>query len=231
VAHDTGTRLALAQLSESGACHAKGFDMPIDLGQLLAPEHTALITSEMQRGVIGDLASLPELGKAAAVAVPQVAALVEAAREAQVDVVHCTAERRADNRGANANARLFRAMAKVQISMARGSDAWQVIPEISVAESDIVLSRLHGLSPFSGTDLDPILRNLGVTTVVATGVSINVALQNLTFDLVNAGYQVVLPRDAVAGFPQEYVEMVFANTLGAVATLPTTAEVLAAWKR
>jgi nicotinamidase-related amidase len=205
--------------------------MPIDLGQLLAPEHTALITSEMQRGVIGDLASLPELGKAAAVAVPQIAALVEAARKAQVDVVHCTAERRADNRGANANARLFRAMAKLQISMARGSDAWQVIPEISVAESDIVLSRLHGLSPFAGTDLDPILRNLGVTTVVATGVSINVALQNLTFDLVNAGYQVVLPRDAVAGFPQEYVEMVFANTLGAVATLPTTAEVLAAWKR
>lgn len=205
--------------------------MPIDLSALVAPAHTAILTSEMQRGVVGDLASLPELGKNAAGAIPQIAALVDAARAAGVEVIHCHAERRADNRGANTNGRLFRAMAKAQTEMHRGSDAWQLVPEISVAESDLVLSRLHGLSPFAGTDLDPILRNLGVTTVVATGVSINVALQNLTFDLVNAGYQVVLPRDAVAGFPQEYVEMVFANTLGAVATLPTAAEVLEAWKR
>ena len=205
--------------------------MPIDLVELLAPEHTALVTSEMQRGVIGDLASLPELGKAAAAALPQITELLVAARAAGTQVVHCTAERRSDNRGANANARLFRAMAKAQTAMHRGSDAWQLVPELSIEETDIVLSRLHGLSPFSGTDLDPILRNLGITTVVATGVSINIALQNLTFDLVNAGYQVVLPLDAVAGFTQEYVEMVFANTLGAAATLPTTAEVLAARKR
>lgn len=205
--------------------------MPLDLSELLAPEHTAVITSEMQRGVIGDLASLPELGKAATAAIPQIAELVVAARAVGAQVVHCHAERRADNRGANTNGRLFRAMAKAQTQMQRGSDAWQLVPEISVEESDLVLSRLHGLSPFAGTDLDPILRNLGVTTVVATGVSINIALQNLTFDLVNAGYQVVLPRDAVAGFPQEYVEMVFANTLGAIATLTSTDDVLVAWKR
>jgi len=46
---------------------------------------------------------------------------------------------------------------------------------------------------------------------------------------VNSGYQVVIPRDAVAGWPREYVEMVFANTLGAIATLVTTAEVESAW--
>ena len=40
-----------------------------------------------------------------------------------------------------------------------------------------------------------------------------------------------LPRDAVAGFPQAYVEAVFENTLGAVATLTRSADVIAAWKR
>jgi biuret amidohydrolase len=39
----------------------------------------------------------------------------------------------------------------------------------------------------------------------------------------------VIPRDAVAGWPREYVEMVFANTLGAVATLVTTDDVARAW--
>ena len=55
-----------------------------------------------------------------------------------------------------------------------------------------MLSRLHGLSPLAETSLDAILRNLGVTTIVATGVSVNVALLGLTFDAVNRGYQVVL---------------------------------------
>jgi nicotinamidase-related amidase len=62
-------------------------------------------------------------------------------------------------------------------------------------------------------------------------VSVNVAIPNLAFDAVNASYQVVIPRDAVAGFPAEYVEMVFEHTLGAIATLTTTAALLEVWTR
>ena len=66
-------------------------------------------------------------------------------------------------------------------------------------------------------------------TLVGVGVSVNVAIQNFAFDAVNAAYQMVIPRDAVAGFPPEYVELVFAHTLGAIATLTTTQAVLEAW--
>ena len=45
----------------------------------------------------------------------------------------------------------------------------------------------------------------------------------------NASYQVVIPRDAVAGFPAEYVEAVFQNTLGAITTLVTSADLLELW--
>ncbi len=89
----------------------------------------------------------------------------------------------------------------------------------------------HGLRVFQGTELDSILRNLGVRTIVGVGVSVNVAITNLTFDAVNAAYQVVIPRDAVAGFPREYAEAVFENTLGAVATLVSTDELLDLWRR
>ena len=98
-----------------------------------------------------------------------------------------------------------------------------------VAESDLVLPRLHGLSPFQGTELNFLLRNLGVKTIVGVGVSVNVAIQSFAFDAVNAGYQMVIPRDAVAGFPAEYVDAVFANTLGAVASLVRSEEILAIW--
>jgi len=204
--------------------------MPLDLRELVAPGHTALVTSEIQRGVIGDLSALPELAKQGREIIPSVVRLVEGARAAGAQVIHCIAERRADNKGMNKNARLFGYMAKAEPKLLPGSPATDIVPEVKPHESDLVLPRLHGLSPFSGTELDFVLRNLDVTTLIATGVSVNVAITNLTFDAVNAGYQVVIPVDAVAGTPREYVEQVFEHTLRNVATLVTTEELLAAWK-
>jgi nicotinamidase-related amidase len=205
--------------------------MALDLEALIDPGHTALVTQECQRAVIGDLSALPELAAAArAGMIDNVARLTAAARSAGVPVVHCLAVRRPDGRGANANARLFGYMAKSTNPLHPGSDAAALVPEIAIEDSDIVLTRLHGLSPFHGTELDFVLRNLGVTTIVGVGVSVNVAMTNLAFDAVNSSYQMVMPRDAVAGFPAEYVEAVFAHTLGAIATVVTTEQVLGAWK-
>jgi len=204
--------------------------MPIDLHELAHPGHTALLTQECQRGVMGDLSALPDLAEAAqGEVVANIARLVEAAHAARVPVVHCTAVRRADGFGANHNARLFQYMARAERTLEPGSDAAAIVPEIPVADGDLVMSRLHGLSPFQGTELDFVLRNLGVRTIVGVGVSVNVAITNLTFDAVNASYQVVLPRDAVAGFPRDYVDAVFQNTLGAIATPTRTADLLAVW--
>jgi nicotinamidase-related amidase len=204
--------------------------MPLDLRELVAPSHTAVVTSEIQRGVIGDLSALPELAKQGREIIPQVARLVEAARTAGAQVIHCVAERRADNKGMNKNARLFGYMAKTEPKLLPGSPATDIVPEVKPHESDLVLPRLHGLSPFSGTELDFVLRNLDVTTVIAVGVSVNVAITNLTFDAVNAGYQVVIPIDAVAGTPRSYVEQVFEHTLRNVATLVTTDQLVEAWR-
>jgi nicotinamidase-related amidase len=209
---------------------ATGTPMPLDLASLVAPAHTALVTQECQRGVIGDLSALPELAAAGQAVLPALAGLVRAARAAGVPVVHCTAERRTDGRGANANARIFRYMAKAPHPLRPGSESAALVPELTLEDSDLVLPRLHGLSPFQGTELDFVLRNLGVTTIVGVGVSVNVAIQNLAFDAVNAGYQMVVPRDAVAGFPAEYVEAVFTHTLGAVATLVDCDDLLAVWR-
>ncbi|MCG8592261.1 MAG: cysteine hydrolase [Proteobacteria bacterium] len=204
--------------------------MPLDLARLLAPDHSALVTVECQRAVVGDLSALPELAQAARGGVlKNIADLAKAARAAGVPVVHCTALRRPDGLGANRNARLFQYMAKSKHPLYPDSEAAALVDELEAVDSDLVLPRYHGLSPFQGTELDFVLRNRGVTTIVATGVSVNVAIQNLTFDAVNAGYQVVLPRNAVAGFPADYVEAVFEHTLGALATVIATADVAAAW--
>lgn len=145
-------------------------------------------------------------------------------------VVHCVAARRADGRGSNHNARLFHGMLKTPVPLLPGSEAVEVVDEIGVDERDVVLTRLHGLGPMGGTDLDAVLRNLGATTVVGVGVSVNVGMLDFAMDAVNAGYQMVLPRDAVAGIPVEYAEAVLDNTLSLIATLPSTDDVLAVWQ-
>ncbi|MBV8159997.1 MAG: isochorismatase family protein [Acidimicrobiia bacterium] len=207
--------------------------MAVDLAELVAPAHTAVVTSEVQRGVIGDSSALPELAAAAERAdlIANVAALVRAARRAGVRVVHGTAYHRGDRQGGNSNARLFAAMRRSSVGMLEGTPATEVVPEIGVEARDIVLSRVHGLGPMAGTELDPVLRNMGVSTIVAVGVSINVAIQNLAFDAVNNGYQVVVPTDAVAGVPDEYADAVLQHTLSLVATLTTTPELARIWKQ
>jgi biuret amidohydrolase len=190
---------------------------------------SALVTSECQKGVIGPVAALPQLAEAAAgTVIPNGTKLCVAARNAGIPVVHCTAGRRADGRGSNTNARLFMAMRKAPRPIEFGDTATQVIDEFDVQPSDFVLSRMHGLSPMAGTDLDAILRNLGVTSLVIAGVSLNVAIPNLVMDAVNLGYRVVLARDAVAGVPASYGEQVLENTLALLAELVTTDELVAA---
>jgi nicotinamidase-related amidase len=192
--------------------------------------HSALITSECQNGVIGPVAALPQLAEAAATTVlPNGAKLCAAARAAGVPVLHCTAGRRADGRGSNTNARLFMAMRKAPRPIELGDTATQVVDDCDVQPEDFVLSRMHGLSPMAGTDLDPILRNLGVNSLVIAGVSVNVAIPNLVMDAVNLGYRVVVARDAVAGVPAAYAEQVLDNTLSLIAELVPTEAVIAEW--
>lgn len=200
------------------------------LRELTRPGATALIVQEVQNGVIGPEAALRDLADAAASVgvIPNCARLAAAARAAGVPVIHATAENLPGGFGANGNARLFAAARKLGAANAPGTSSVRPVAEV-YADGDLILPRYHGLSPMTGTQLDSLLRNAGVQTVVLAGVSLNVAITNLAFDAVNRCYQVVIARDAVAGAPAEYGRQVLAGTLALIATVTTTADLLAAW--
>ena len=202
------------------------------LEDLVAPEHTALITQECQGGVVGPEAGLPVLAEEARrQAIPNLARLLPAARGAGVQVVHCLVHSRPDRKGSNHNARLFAAVgSRKEMGLAAGTAAASVLPEVGPEPGDIELSRIHGIGPMGGTDLDAVLRNLGIRTIVATGVSVNVAIINLVMDAINKAYNVVLPRDAVAGVPKEYADTVIDNTLSLLATVTTTDDLIGVWQ-
>jgi nicotinamidase-related amidase len=207
--------------------------MPADLRTLVTPATTAVLTMELQRGVTGDLAAMASLAEEvrAAGVIDNVARLCRAARAADAKVVHCTAVFRPDKLGSKVNSRIQAASSKLnQGRLDIGQPGADVMPEIGPEPGDVVVARLHGMTPFTSTSLDQILRNMGITTIVASGNSVNIGVLGLVINAVDLGYQVVVPRDAVAGVPKDYADAVLDNTIGLLATLCSTDDLVTAWK-
>ncbi len=195
--------------------------MPIDLEALFRPG-VAVITTECQRGVIGPNGPLPALVEAvrASGIVGNGARVLGAARTAGAPVLHGTVHRRADGGGVSMNCRLFTATAKSGAPpLLADSEEAKIIEEFGPDELDYQVPRYHGVSLFHDTELDAILRSLGVRTVVLLGVSLNIAILGTTIEAVNRGYQVVIPRDGVLGTPAEYGEAVLHNSMRLLATV------------
>jgi nicotinamidase-related amidase len=200
------------------------------LREVARPGTTAVVLQELQNGVVGEQAALRDLADAAASAgvIPNAARLAAAARAAGIPVIHATAESLPGGFGANHNARLFAAARRLGAGLAPGTPSVRPVREV-YAEGEVILPRYHGLSPMTGTQLDALLRNAGITTVIVAGVSLNVAIPNTVFDAVNRSYQVVIPSDAVAGTPAEYGRQVIDHCLRLISTVTTTDALVAAW--
>ncbi len=204
------------------------------LDELLTPAETVVLTVEMQRGVIGDQvtsfgggALLEAVEKAGSI--PAAQRLVRAARAAGARVVHATISLRADRAGLSRNNRMIAAILRQPDQMLEGSPATELIPELEFSPSDIIVNRVHGLTPFGGTELDAVLRNLGTKTLVPIGVSVNVAIMGTCLSASDLGYQIVLPTDAVVGVPESYAADALTNTLGYLATLTTVDDIVKVW--
>lgn len=127
------------------------------------------------------------------------------------------------------NTPLTASLARLPGQILAGSEAVDLVPELGDTSGDLTSVRRHGLTPFTGTDLDPLLRSMGMTTVVACGVSLNVGVLGLCLSAADLGYRVVVPVDAVVGVPASYGDDVLRNTIAMLATLTTVDELLADW--
>jgi nicotinamidase-related amidase len=203
------------------------------LRRIVEPASTAVLTMELQNGIVGQDALLPDL----VVEVERVGLLdvvrrvCDAARSAGVRVVHCTHESRPDGAGALANCKIFALGERMRRET--GHSATEIgRPGADLVDGledprDIVVPRLTGMTPFTSTSLDQILRNLGIKTVVATGVSINLGVFGMAMTALDLGYQVVVVRDAVAGVPPEFAQAVLDQSISLIATVVTSDDLLA----
>lgn len=203
----------------------------MELAELVDPKHTTILCMEMERGVVGDLARFPgprEVVEKEGI-IGRCVDLFAGARHAGMRVIHCTAAFRPDRAGSYRNMPFVSKLMDDPEHIPVGSPAAQPVPELLHA-NDLISERLHGIAPFVKTSLDPYLRSLGTKTVVASGVSLNRGIIGMSIEGVDHGYSVVIPTDAVAGYPAEYAEMVLQYTLDGLTTLTTVDALLEIWR-
>lgn len=93
---------------------------------------------------------------------------------------------------------------------------------------DFILERTVGVDGSYGTQLYPVLRALGRTTMIMSGVSTNLAVEGVVRASVNRGFDVVVMEDCCASYPDEWHRFSIENIMPLIATVTDSTAVLAA---
>ena len=125
--------------------------------------------------------------------VPATAELLNAARKAGVPVIFCND---AHIKGIDRELKLWGDHAIA------GTPGAEVIPELGLCESDYVVPKRR-YSGFFQTDLDILLNELGVQTVVVTGLHAHMCVRHTSADAYCLGYDVVAAKECLNSFTEE----------------------------
>jgi len=184
---------------------------------------TALLISECQNGMTDPRHSTNDLlsGQVAKRGtVENIDALATALRPLGVPVFHATIQGLPGFRGWAPNSPLTASIRKRPL--VEGQIGTAINAGITVADDDVIVARHRGLTAFHGTELEYLLRNMGVRSLIVTGVSLNIALPGSVIEAVNRGFSVVMPSDCVSGATDETHEFMLKHMMPILTTVTTS---------
>jgi nicotinamidase-related amidase len=200
---------------------------------LEAGRRPALLINECQRGLIerehGVFPALYEQALQRGIAA-KIALLAQSFRTAQCPVVFLHAIHRSDYAGVQINNALAAHVKKLG-ALREGTAQVEPATGLEPLPQDFVVRRDFGMAAFYCTNIDALLRNLGIQTVVLAGVSTNLAIPGITIACVDRAFQVVIPEDCTAGSSAEIHELVVRQLLPPLATITTSAAVMESIER
>jgi nicotinamidase-related amidase len=147
--------------------HRRPYEQGETMTTLENRPNTALIVIDVQNGVVAEAHQRDTV-------VANIAGLVERAREEQVPVVwvqHSDEE------------------------LAKGSDVWQIVPELSPDESESLVEKEYGDS-FEDTDLETVLSDLEVGRLIVVGAETDACIRSTLHGAFARGYDATLVSDA-----------------------------------
>lgn len=154
--------------------------------------NVALLTNDLQYGIVDRIRGGRELAMSI---IPQFCAFLDAIRGLGHAVVHLQLINDPDD------PQVKRRFRNGNIPVVRGSEGTQLIREF-VHPTDVVMEKSRD-SGFFETPLDDTLQELGVKTVLVTGLQTQICVQTTAADAFFRGYKVWVPEECVFSIHEE----------------------------
>jgi nicotinamidase-related amidase len=153
--------------------------------------------------------------------VPNIHRLQDAFREAGLEVIHVRiASMTSDGRDRGPSHK------KLGHAAAPASPDAEILPELAPAGDEIVFSKTAG-SVFCATNIEYVLRNLGITTLVVTGIVTTGCVHTAVTDAADRGFHVIMVEDGCGALVPEMHWASIRILRDVYAKILTTSEVLA----
>jgi nicotinamidase-related amidase len=157
--------------------------------------------------------------------IPNIQRLQAACRESGIEVIFSRIQSMSadgrDRGGAHKDLKIF---------CPPGSKEAEILEEIAPLENELVFSKTAG-SSFNGTTLDFVLRNMGIQTLIMTGVMTSGCVESAVRDAKDLGYGVLVVADACATWTEELQQASLRVIDGVFGKVTTTDDVLEAIDR
>ncbi len=198
----------------------------------LDPARAALCIVEMQNDIVHE-SNIGKRGFRGVLAeqvrrrdvIPKLQAVMAAARAAAVPILYINYC--AKPGFPRPNTLLHRRSAR-EPALVEGTWGVGIHEALAARPEDFVLERTVGVDGSYGTQLYPVLRMLGRTTMLMTGVSTNLAVESIVRASVNRGFDMVVIEDCCASYPDEWHRFSIDNIMPLLATVTTSDAVVAA---
>jgi nicotinamidase-related amidase len=213
-------------------------ELPASFAEFTALEHTAAISIDLHQGHLSSDPDCPCPAPRAREVVEGVNRFHAAARRLGVPVIHVRSTLRPggvdDVNGVPSAWRMTFPLYVGEIpNMAdhaiAGSRWTEFVTE--VAPGDLIVEGKKRLSAFYPTDLDFLLRNMGVKRVVLTGCMADCCVLNTAFDASNLGYRVTVLGDLVRGTDARLEEAALAMISLHLGVVADSDSLIEAWRR
>ncbi len=151
-------------------------------------------------------------------------AISDKAREAGIPVFHNLFVVEKGAKGIGDRAPIFRAIAESE-SIVRGTWGAAPVDGMEPKDGDFVIEKSR-MSAFNGTQLDTLLRGLGIETIIVTGVWTNMAVEHTCRDGADNGYNVIIATDGTSTISEEWQEAALNYAMNNIATKMTSKEII-----
>ncbi len=193
---------------------------------------TALLVIDMQNGFCSDDGSVNRIGLPAvrlrSVVEPCVR-LVQAAQAAGVPVIYTRYVYRPDFADGGLMVKEFMPALKTEHALTAGSWDAEIVDELQPTEEDFVIDK-NRPSGFYATGMEPILRGLGIESLVVCGVTTNCCVETTVRDASQRDYRTFVVADAVAEFDDQRHEVALQSMAMLFADVVEVSKVLANWQ-